>query len=128
MKQGVMLLGFILISLSMKSQDCFTRLQKAFDERGAYAVANDIHKNVYIAFFEDGSSRCVLGKVRVENEFVIDIYLQYADDTYELMDVKFYNAENQPPAIINGISEMIYTSEGAKFKVVFIDNLKPREE
>lgn len=110
------------------SQDCFIRLQKAFDDRGAYSVSDDMHRHVYISFFEDGSSRCVLGKVRVERGKIVSVFLQFDDDTYELMDAKFYNSKKVQPEIINGISEMIYTSEGDKFKIVFIDQLKPKQK
>ncbi len=110
------------------SQDCFIRLQKAFDDRGAYSVSDDMHRHVYVSFFEDGGSRCVLGKVRVENGKIVSVFLQFDDDTYELMDAKFYNSKKAQPEIINGISEMIYTSEGDKFKIVFIDQLKPKQK
>jgi len=110
------------------SQDCFIRLQKAFDDRGSYSVSDDMHRHVYISFFEDGSSRCVLGKVRVENGKIVSVFLQFDDDTFELMDAKFYNSKKVQPEIINGISEMIYTSEGDKFKIVFIDQLKPKQK
>ena len=48
--------------------------------------------------------------------------------TRTLLDAKFYNSKKLPPAIINGISEMIYTIDGEKFKIVFIDQLKPRQK
>jgi len=110
------------------SQDCFMRLQKAFDDRGAFSVSDDMHRHVYVSYFEDGTSRCVLGKVRVENGRIVSVFLQYDDDTYELMDAKFYNSNKAQPEIINGISEMIYTTEGDKFKIVFIDQLKPKQK
>ena len=129
MKKGLLFLFFgMLMSASAFSQDCFVRLQKAFDERGAFSVSDDVHRHVYISYFEDGSTRCVLGKVRVENGKIVSVFLQYDDDTYELMDAKFYNSKKQQPEIINGISEMIYTSAGEKFKVVFIDQLKPKQK
>lgn len=129
MKKGLLLLFFgVLLSTAGYSQNCFLRLQKAFDERGANAVADDMHRHVYISFFEDGSARCVLGKARVENGKIVSVFLQYDDDTYELMDAKFYNMKGQPPVIINGISEMIKTSDGEKFKIVFIDQLKPKQK
>ena len=109
-------------------ENCFLRLQKAFDERGAYTVTDDMHRNVYISYFEDGGSRCISGKSRVENGKIVSVFLQYDDNTYELLDAKFYNYKKLLPAIINGISEMIYTSEGDKFKIVFIDKLKPKRK
>lgn len=129
MKKGLLFLFFgVLLSTAGYSQNCFLRLQKAFDERGANAVADDMHRHVYVSFFEDGTARCVLGKTRVENGKIVSVFLQYDDDTYELMDAKFYNSNKVQPEIVNGISEMIYTANGEKFKIVFIDQLKPKQK
>jgi hypothetical protein len=129
MKKGILLIFFgALLSSSAISQDCFTRLQKAFDNRGSYSVSDDMHRNVYISYFEDGTSRCIAGKARVENGKIVSVFMQYDDGTYELLDAKFYNSSKLQPEIINGISEMIYTVDGEKFKVVFIDQLKPKQK
>ena len=117
-----------MFSMSAISQDCFTRLQKAFDTRGANSVSDDMHRNVYISYFEDGSSRCISGKARVENGNIVSVFMQYDDGTYELLDAKFYNSKRLQPTIVNGISEMIYTADGEKFKIVFIDQLKPKQK
>ena len=69
-----------------------------------------MHRNVYLSYFEDGTSRCISGKVRVENGKIVSVFMQYNDGTYELLDAKFYNSNKLQPAIINGISEMIYTA------------------
>ena len=63
-----------------------------------------------------------------ENSTITSIFLQFEDNTYELMDKKFYNAKKLPPSITNGISELILTADGEKFKVVFIDKLKPKKQ
>tara|TARA_R100000935_G_scaffold57209_1_gene90647 strand:+ start:108 stop:473 length:366 start_codon:yes stop_codon:yes gene_type:complete len=117
-----------IVTSSINAQDCHTRLQNSFDSRGAFSVLDDMHQNVFISFFEDGISRCVAGKAFVENSVIKNVFLQYDDNTFELMDSKFYNSERKPPSIINGISEMIYTTEGEKFKVIFIDVLKPKQQ
>jgi hypothetical protein len=129
MKKGLLLLFFgALLSSAAMSQNCFLRLQKAFDERGAYSVSDDMHRNVYISYFEGGSSRCIQGKARVENGKIVSVFMMYDDGTYELLDAKFFNSKKLQPEIINGISEMIYTSDGEKFKIVFIDQLKPKQK
>ena len=65
MKKGLLFLFFgVLMSTAGYSQNCFLRLHNAFDERGANAVADDMHRHVYVSFFEDGTARCVLGKTR----------------------------------------------------------------
>lgn len=128
MKKGLLLICAVFITAAVNAQDCFIRLQKAFDDRGAYSISDDMHRNVILSFFEDGSSYCVSGKARVENGLIVSIFIQYDDNTYELMEKKIYNSKKQPPQIVNGISEMIYNSDGEKFKVVFIDALKPKQK
>ena len=54
--------------------------------------------------------------------------MQYDDGTYELMEQKFYNSEKGEPKIVNGITEMIFTNEGEKLKIIFIDQLKPKQK
>ncbi|MCE3295954.1 MAG: hypothetical protein K0R65_1668 [Crocinitomicaceae bacterium] len=109
-----------------QEEDCFKKLEDAFTKRGAYTIADDMHRNVIISFFDANGSSCVAGKARVENGLIVSIFLQYKDDTYELLDKKFYNAKKTAPAITNGISEMVFTADGEKFRVVFIDKLKPK--
>lgn len=127
MKKYFFLSLTLLTYLSAFAQDdCFKRLEDAFTKRGAYTIADDMHRNVIISFFDEEGSNCVTGKVRVENGTIVSIFLQYGDDTYELLDKKFYNAKKMPPVIVNGISELIITADGEKLKVVFIDKLKPK--
>lgn len=130
MKRNLLFLAFgLLISLSSFSQDCFLKLQKAFDDRGANPVANDMHRNVILSFFEEsGSTYCLSGKARVENGVVTGVFLMYDDGTYELMQAKFYNSNKEAPKIVNGITEMIFNSDNEKFKIIFIDTLKPKKK
>lgn len=129
MKKGLLFLFSAFLSFSSISQeDCFVRLQKAFDERGANPVSNDIHRHVIIVFFENGESVCYDGKARVVNGTIESIFLQYGENDFRLMEDKFFNEKKQPPVIVNGISEMIYTSKSEKLRIVFIDNLKPKQK
>lgn len=131
MKKSILALIITVIGFSAFSQDdCFLKLQKAFDDRGANAIANDMHRNVIISFFEEGGSYCYAGKVRVEDGVIVSIFLQYdeAGSVYELMEKKFFNSKKQAPIIVNGISEMIENTDGEKFKVVFIESLKPKKK
>jgi hypothetical protein len=129
-KQILILLTLILSStLAFAQQDCYTRLENAFKERGSLSVSDDIHSNVIICFFEENETRCVGGKVRVDNGTITSVFLQFEDDTYDMMTEKFYStARRMPPSISNGISEMIQTARGEKFKVVFIKKLKPKKK
>ena len=133
MRKSLLTLMLLTLSLSVLAQkkpaNCFQKMEAAFKERGAYTIADEMHRNVIISFFEgDNDVMCVNGKVRVENGKIISVFLQYSDATYELMDVKFYNQNKQNPGISNGISEMIYTADGQKLKVVFIEQLRPKKK
>lgn len=129
MKKSLLLILTVFITMAAQSQDCFARLQKAFVDRGAYSVSDDMHRNVILTFFEEGgTSYCISGKARVENGVIQSVFRQFEDDTYELMEKKFYNSKKQAPIIVNGITEMIYTADGEKFKIVFIDALKPKQK
>jgi hypothetical protein len=129
MKYSTLIFPILLISFSSLCQDdCYKRLEEAFAKRGAYTVADDMHRNVIISYFEKERTRCVSGKARVENGQIVSIFIQYDDFTYELLEKKFYNDKKAPVTIENGISQMIYTPDGEKFKVVFIEKLKPKQK
>jgi len=113
---------------SFAQEDCFKKLEDAFTKRGSYTVADEMHRNVIISFFSADGTECVSGKARVENGTIVSIFLQFDDNTYELYDKKYYNAKKQAPSITNGISEMVFTADGEKFRVVFIDKLKPKQK
>lgn len=117
---------FTVAALSAQDVSCFERLEKAFKDRGSYTVTDDIHRNVIISFFDGEEVHCVKGKARVENGTLSSIFVYFDDNTSELYDKKFYNSKKQPPVITNGISELAITTDGERFRVVFIDRLKPR--
>lgn len=133
MKKYLLIFTIIIIpcfSHSQDNEDCFVRLEKAFKERGSLPISNDVHQGVIISFFDEDRTRCVEGKVRVENGTIVDIFLLFEDNTFENLNKKFYSAAKRtPPIITNGISELIQTSDGQdKFKVVFIGKLKPKKK
>ncbi|MEY3237047.1 MAG: hypothetical protein RI883_1148 [Bacteroidota bacterium] len=128
MKKGLLFLTAIVFTFSVSGQDCYKKFEDAFAKRGSYTVADDMHRNVIISYFEKEGTTCVSGKARVENGLIMSIFIQYDDNTYELLDKKFFNEKKVAPGIVNGISEMIYTSDGEKFKIIFIDKLKPKSK
>ncbi len=118
---------FVLSNFSFTQAECFAKMEKAFSERGAYEVSDAMHKNVAICFFSKDRIGCYHGKVRVEGGKITSVFLQFSDDTYLLLEEQFYNSSKKPPVIKNGISEMIFTAKGESFKVVFMDQLKPKD-
>jgi hypothetical protein len=132
MKKTILVLCSIFIaSVASAQADCFKRYEEAFTKRGAYTVSDEMHRNVIISFFEKDGVTCVAGKARVENGQIVSIFIQYDDNTYESFEAlgkKFYNEKKAPAIITNGISEMIYTNDNQKLKVIFIDKLKPKQK
>lgn len=126
----IVLISFLIFSavnVFSQTDDCYKKLEEAFTKRGAYAVPDDMYRNVIVTFFEGNETSCLNGKARVENGVIKSIFIQYRDDTYELfLDKDIYNAKKQAVTITNGISDMIVTSKGEKLKVIFIDKLKPK--
>lgn len=135
MMKKILLLSLLLFSgifstalYAQEASNCYEKLEKAFEERGAYTVSDNIHRNVIISFFEEDEVYCIQAKVRVENGYIESIFYFYDDNTSKLYDKKFYNLNNEPPSIENGISEMIKNADGERFKVVFIEKLKPKQK
>lgn len=127
MKVFYLILSFVAFPITqLSAQNCFKQLENAFNKRGAYTVSDDMHRHVIISFFTPNDTTCVSGKVRVENGTITSVFVEYQDNTFELMEQKFFNAKKQFPAVTNGLSELVYTADGEKFRVVFIDKLKPK--
>jgi hypothetical protein len=112
--------------IAAQSNDCFKKLEHSFATRGSYIVEDAIHKNVVISMFKPSGTICYDGKVRVENGTIQTIFIELEDSTYEIYDKKFFNELKLSPVIENGISELILSENGDKFKIVFIDKLKPK--
>lgn len=130
------LLIFALIGLASatyaqneKPKTCFDMWEAVFKKRGSYAIHDDMHRKVVVSFFEsDGSVVCYTGKVRVESGVISSVFIKYEDETYHLLDKKFYGKSQNKPKIDNGVSEMIYTEDDEKFRVLFIEQIKPKKK
>lgn len=113
-------------SFSQDNDDCFSNFENAFKERGSYFVADDIHSNVIICFFHEVGNVCLEGKVRVEENSITAVFIKLENNSYVHMKEKFYSeSKKTAPQILNGISEMAQNSKGEKFKIIFINSLKP---
>ena len=130
MKRTFLLTLFsLIVGAGFAQTGCYAEWKAAFDDRGSYAIADEVHRNVYIAFIEEGESICVAGKVRVEYGKIVSIWLMFEDGTYDLMEAdKFSSKTKQPPTIVNGISEEIITKEGEHLYVIFVDKIKPKKK
>lgn len=128
MKKIFLLLVLTCAMSGAYSQGCLEAWRDAFQKRGAYSVADDMHRKVYIHFHDGEDSYCVAGKARVENGKIVSVFLQFEDGTYELMDMKITNLKGEPAGINNGISEEIVNEKGEHFYVIFVEKLKPKKK
>lgn len=106
--------------------DCLKKLEHSFTTRGSYTVEDAIHKNVIVVQLSPTGNSCFNGKARVENGTIVSIFIELEDSTFSLLDKKYTNEKKSSPTILNGISELILTEDGEKYKVVFIEKLKPK--
>lgn len=108
--------------------DCLKKLEHSFASRGSYTVEDAIHKNVIVVQLSTTGNTCFNGKARVENGTINTIFLELEDSTFSILDKKFTNEKKSAPSINNGISELILTEDGEKYKIVFIEKLKPKSK
>lgn len=111
-----------------KELNCFEKYEQAFKERGSYTISDNIYRNVMISFFDGDDVYCIRGKVRVEGGYITSIFYYYDDNTEELYEKKFTTQSGEPPAIKNGISDLIINADREKLRIVFIDKLKPKKK
>jgi hypothetical protein len=128
MKKILLLLLLSCVVTGAYSQGCLEAWRDAFKKRGAYSVADDMHRKVYVHFIDGEDSYCVSGKARVENGKIVSIFLQYEDGTYELMDMKIRNISGSPAGISDGVSEEMINELGDHFYVIFVEKLKPKKK
>lgn len=108
-----------------KSETCLEQYQKQFKERGASAVDDGNHK-VIISITTESGTECYEGKAKVESNLVVAIYLSYEDGTQEFLDRKYKGTGK--PKIVNGISEVLTTTDGESIQVVFTTKILPKKK
>ena len=128
MNKFYVLLFAIALSFAAGAQTCADQWKKVFEKRGAYAVADDIHRNVVIAIWEGEDCYCVQGKARVENGRIVSLWVMLEDEEYDLVDKKLLNSKNEAPLITGGFSEIFYTKDKEKFQVFFKEKIKPKKK
>ena len=128
MKKFYFLSLFVLLSLHATGQTCADQWIAVFKKRGAYAVADNIHRNVVIAIWEGEECYCVQGKVRVEAGKIKALWVMLEDEEFELIDKTLLNSKKELPSIANGYSEEFYSPDKEKFRVFFKDKIKPKKK
>lgn len=129
MKNLYFLFLFVSLSFSGFSQDdvdCYNYYYKVFEQRGAYNVEDGSHEDVIVSIRKGDQSDCYEGKVQVENNTVVKIFLQFEDGSYEPYSPKFKN--DYATTIKDGISRSQITMEDEIVNVFFIKKIKPKKK
>lgn len=122
----VSIVGLISVLSAFDANDdlnCYDKYSKKFEERGADEVENGWHEEVVVTFRKGGNADCYPAKVKVEELKVTQIYLKYADGTFEIYKKNFKTGGEF--YIINGISQTKITVDEELVNVIFIKHIKP---
>ena len=128
MNKFYLLIFSVVITASLNAQSCADQWKAVFEKRGAYTVADNIHRNVVVSIWEGEDVYCVSGKVRVENGRVVSLWIMLENEEYDLVDKKLLNSKKEPPMITNGFSEVFYSPEKEKFQIFFKEKIKPKKK
>jgi hypothetical protein len=128
MNKFYLVLFSVVFSLGLSAQTCADQWKEVFKKRGAYAVADDIHRNVIIALWEGEDVYCLQGKCRVENGRVKALWIMLEDEQFDLIDKKLLNSKKEAPLITGGYSELFYSPEAEKYQVFFKEKIKPKKK
>lgn len=131
MKRFILALLLIPASISGYSQDapktCFEKWEAVFKKRGADPVGDGMHRNVIVSVEDATGTACFFGKARVEYNRVTQLWIMQEDDDYRMFDnTKF--AEERGAMIENGISKVWVGLDEKKYRVVFVERIKPKPQ
>jgi hypothetical protein len=107
-------------------ENCFDQYKKVFDNRGADAVEDGVHKNVVLTFKSKTSTECYTVDVTVKRGEVVEISMYYEDGTSEpiIYDFKETNAW----VIYNGVTRTRITTADETIHIFFTDRIKPKKK
>lgn len=108
-----------------KQDNCYTRWEEKFEQRGAEAVTDGIHDNVIISIRTGDEARCYNARVEVKDGKIIAMYRLLDNGTYEPYKPKL--KYDVPVTIVNGISVTLLTQSEELVNVIFPKTLKPKK-
>lgn len=108
-----------------QQDNCYTRWEEKFEQRGAEAVTDGTHDNIIISIRTGSEARCYNGRVEVKDGKVIAMYRLLDNGTYELYKPK--PKYDIPINIVNGISNTMLTQSEELVNVIFPKTLKPKK-
>lgn len=108
-----------------KQDNCYTRWEEKFEQRGAETVADGVHDNIIISIRTGDEARCYNGRVEVKDGKIIAMYRLLDNGTYEPYKPKL--KYDVPHTIVNGISVTLLTQSEELVNVIFPKTLKPKK-
>lgn len=103
--------------------NCYQKYAKKFEERGANDVPDGWDEDVVVTFRQGSTSECLMGKVKVVNGIITQIYLRNTDGSYEIYKKQFKHATKA--TITNGISKTLVTVDDILVNIIFRKSIKP---
>ena len=103
--------------------NCYQKYAKKFEERGANDVPDGWDEDVVVTFRQGSTSECLMGKVKVVNGVITQIYLRNTDGSYEIYKKQFKHSTKA--TITNGISKTLVTVDDILVNIIFRKSIKP---
>ncbi len=131
MKKVYAALTGILFSLSISAQtpaqpnNCYTKWEQKFEERGGEDVKDGVHEDVIITVRTGAEALCWTGKVEVKGGVIISMQRKLQDGSYEEYKPKL--KFDVPMKIVNGISVSLLGIDDELINVIFPKTLKPKK-
>ncbi len=107
-------------------ETCFDQYKKVFDNRGADAVEDGVHKNVVLTVKSKSTTDCYTVDVTVKRGEVIEINMYYEDGTSEPLIYEF--KESNAWVIYNGVTRTRITTADETVHIFFTDRIKPKKK
>ncbi len=108
---------------------CHQKYAEVFEKRGANPVEDGVYDNVIITFRKGSLADCFYGKVKVQKGSVntYEMYLKFADDSYEKISRK-YRYPEEKVTIEGGMSRTMVTVDDELITVLFIKSIRPKKK
>lgn len=107
------------------ADNCYTKWEQKFQERGATDVKDSTYSDVIITVRSGADAHCYNGKVVVKDGKVLTMWRELADGTFE--EYKPKAKFDVPITITNGISKTLLTKDDDLVNVIFPKTLKPKK-
>jgi ABC-type transporter MlaC component len=109
-----------------QTENCYDQYKKVFDNRGADAVEDGLHKNVILSVKTKTETECYLVDVTVKRGEIVEIRMYFEDGTSEPVIYEF--KENNTWIIYNGVSRTRITTNEETIHIFFTNRIKPKKK